>query len=511
MANHISALSTTAADNVQANIGVEFDEGVLASALNNQLRAFATIFASFYGDLSGTKTSAGSANAYTLTTGDSLSALPSGCIFAFKANHDSTGAATLNVDGIGATALKKNLSQDIAAGDILNGMIVVAIYDGTNFQVVSQLAGPLSADLDLNGNALVLDPDGDTVIRSSADDAITFEPGGSVVATMNAAGFLAGADIDLDGNALTLDADGDTYMQASTDDQIDLYIGGSHEVAFLTSGMVPAFDFGYNIGSTTGRIGTINVGSLNVFSGSVFSGNITLSGSLTFQNGTYSLDLSGSDLIFDADGDTYAHEVADDTVTFVVGGVDEFRFDTAALFPTTNDGYDLGKTTHRWANIYARDGNFDQTLTLDGNDVVDDRGVTDFDPECEFATNGDFSPTYTLQEGSLYRVGDLCICTLWLGFTTNAYTTASGDFRVTNIPVGVAGDAGAYSFPLARWVGIDTPASQTMLGAQFNGGTGKFRLLSSGDNTSVTVMNTGHVKPSTAVQIAATFVFRAIS
>ncbi len=56
----------------------------------------------------------------------------------FKANTANTGASTLNVNGLGAKTIKKNVSQDLATGDILASQILQVIYDGTNFQLQSR-------------------------------------------------------------------------------------------------------------------------------------------------------------------------------------------------------------------------------------------------------------------------------------------------------------------------------------------------------------------------------------
>ena len=58
----------------------------------------------------------------------------------FKANHANSGAATINVDSVGAKTIKKLHDQDLASGDIESGAICLIVYDGTNFQLISQLA-----------------------------------------------------------------------------------------------------------------------------------------------------------------------------------------------------------------------------------------------------------------------------------------------------------------------------------------------------------------------------------
>ena len=62
-----------------------------------------------------------------------------GMLVAWKAGGTNTGAMTLNVNGLGAVSIKKNLDEDMAAGDIQSGQDVLAMFDGTNYQIVSNL------------------------------------------------------------------------------------------------------------------------------------------------------------------------------------------------------------------------------------------------------------------------------------------------------------------------------------------------------------------------------------
>lgn len=79
-------------------------------------------------------------DAYEVTLAPAPTAYFTGMVVKFKANTLNTGACTLNVNSLGAKTLKKNYNSDLATGDILAGQIVTVIYDGTNFQVLSQLS-----------------------------------------------------------------------------------------------------------------------------------------------------------------------------------------------------------------------------------------------------------------------------------------------------------------------------------------------------------------------------------
>lgn len=79
---------------------------------------------------------AGSNDTYVITI-EGITAYATGQKFSFKANTINTGAATLNVNSLGAKTIKKNYNSDLADGDIAANQLVEVIYDGTNFQLLS--------------------------------------------------------------------------------------------------------------------------------------------------------------------------------------------------------------------------------------------------------------------------------------------------------------------------------------------------------------------------------------
>ena len=83
---------------------------------------------------------AGVVDDYVITPVPAVSAYVTGQVFHFKANTANTGAATLAVSGLAATAIKKLNDQALVTGDIEVGQIVTVVFDGTNFQMQSQLA-----------------------------------------------------------------------------------------------------------------------------------------------------------------------------------------------------------------------------------------------------------------------------------------------------------------------------------------------------------------------------------
>lgn len=60
-----------------------------------------------------------------------------GVLLAFKPTLDSAATPTINLNTMGAKAIKKNTNQDLVAGDMVTGGIYVLVYDGTNFQLLN--------------------------------------------------------------------------------------------------------------------------------------------------------------------------------------------------------------------------------------------------------------------------------------------------------------------------------------------------------------------------------------
>jgi len=75
---------------------------------------------------------------YAITLSPAATAYNTGMLVAFKANTINTGACTLNVNSLGAKAIKRDANVDPANGDIAAGQIILLGYDGTNFQMLTR-------------------------------------------------------------------------------------------------------------------------------------------------------------------------------------------------------------------------------------------------------------------------------------------------------------------------------------------------------------------------------------
>ena len=138
----VSQWSTTASSNNSASPNGA-PEGMAPSGVNNVIRENMAAIAKWYSDSDGTLQSTGSSSAYVLATNSTHAALADMPLVAFRANHASTGASTLAVDGLTAKSIKKYHDVNLAAGDIETGQIVIVVYNATSdvYELISSTGG----------------------------------------------------------------------------------------------------------------------------------------------------------------------------------------------------------------------------------------------------------------------------------------------------------------------------------------------------------------------------------
>jgi hypothetical protein len=146
--DHIRDYDKTAGNNTDVD-GVNIAEGTAPSNINDAIREVMSHQAELHEDTRGGLTSGGSMGAYTLTTGESLAAYAqSGGLFCFEANHamPDTATATLNIDAVGAKAIRKHVSVNLDQNDIKANQMVIVAYEGTTdvFHIISSMG--LDAD-----------------------------------------------------------------------------------------------------------------------------------------------------------------------------------------------------------------------------------------------------------------------------------------------------------------------------------------------------------------------------
>jgi hypothetical protein len=173
------AWSLTASDNGSADDNINFAEQQTPASLNNSARALMASVKGWANQISAAKTTGGSSNAYTFTS-DSVAAIATsyavGMAFAFKANHTNTGAATLNVDGVGAKNIRKGGAQAaLAANDIVSGGIYLVMYEasGDCFALLNPETGATAQDATLTALAALSWPSGSPLVQFTAADTVS--------------------------------------------------------------------------------------------------------------------------------------------------------------------------------------------------------------------------------------------------------------------------------------------------------------------------------------------------
>jgi hypothetical protein len=92
----------------------------------------------------------GGSDSYSITLVPSIASYSTGLMINFKANTANTGAASLNINGLGAKTIVKDGSLTLNNNDIKASQIVQVIYDGTNFQMISPTSYLASQDGHIN-------------------------------------------------------------------------------------------------------------------------------------------------------------------------------------------------------------------------------------------------------------------------------------------------------------------------------------------------------------------------
>lgn len=172
--------SQTAGSNNTADSTINLSEGQAPSTLNNAARAMMAAVAKYRDDLSGKLNTAGSSTAYTLTSSQIFTSLSDGIQIAFRLDETNGAAPTLNVDGLGAKALRLVSATNLTGSELIAGAIYWATYDagGDEWLVnnpVSQAQVPAGTLAGYGGSTIPsgwLECDGTTGKDSVADTSL---------------------------------------------------------------------------------------------------------------------------------------------------------------------------------------------------------------------------------------------------------------------------------------------------------------------------------------------------
>lgn len=83
----------------------------------------------------------GTANTYVVAPAPAVTAYVTGQVVTLKPGNANTGAATINVNGLGAKSIKTLTGAALSSGMLGTSAVHVLVYDGTNFVLVNPLLG----------------------------------------------------------------------------------------------------------------------------------------------------------------------------------------------------------------------------------------------------------------------------------------------------------------------------------------------------------------------------------
>jgi len=132
--------SVTAVNNGTADSLINWAEGMPRASVNNSARSMMAASAKDRNLKNGSIITTGTANAQAFTSGIGYSSVPTGLVVRLKISVTNTGAATLNMDAIGAVTIKDMRGLDLVPGALFAGAYADFVYNGTNWILVNSAA-----------------------------------------------------------------------------------------------------------------------------------------------------------------------------------------------------------------------------------------------------------------------------------------------------------------------------------------------------------------------------------
>ena len=182
-------------------------------------------------------TSSGAANVYAISLTPAITAYSNGQTFAFKAHQSNTGAVTLNVNSVGAKAVRRTDGVSaLVADDIANGQIVYVIYDPGDFFVITN-----RQTLDILSATQLKFATGFNILGSTADgsdtQSLTLSSAGAIANGRSARVTFYGADHATNaGQARIVGDGGGIFLETVTSSFVDISIAGNSTWTFESDG-----------------------------------------------------------------------------------------------------------------------------------------------------------------------------------------------------------------------------------------------------------------------------------
>ena len=428
--------------------------------------------------------------------------------------------------------------MDAQFADVKSALELCLIRDGQNV---------MSGDLDLNGQAIILDADADTTITADSDDRIDIRIGGtdavllghdstnsSAFALFDPAAFTAQANTSVArvkvgaSNAVTVPT-GTTALAAG------LHIA---EPNFTATGTITNAATVYIADAPT-EGGTGNY-ALWVDAGeSRFDGTVTFNGSVagvladvvddtTPQLGG-ALDTNGKAVNFSegaavasasapniwaGDGNTL-HITGTTTITDFadaprIGASRWLVFDDALTLThgsgiTLPGGANITTAAGDMAYVYADAVDAFRTQYFPAAGAIVTSGT--WTPVLTFTTPGDLSVAYSVQVASYTKIGDIVNVQCVLTTSTFTHGSASGNLRVTGLPFATESGTARNWHGALVWGGI-TKASYTNVVALAVANTSYVEFYASGSGQVPVAISSGDVPSGGTIRLQFTLTYR---
>lgn len=342
----ISDWSTTPGSNGSSDASINFAEGQAPSTVNDSARSLMARVRHWFNWFGATTTSGGASNAYTLTSGESLSAYVAGMRFAWSPNADSTGAVTINVDTIGAKKVYMPDGSQANTGDLDADSIYDLIYD----TALDSSAGGFKIvgfpDAVTSGALLAANNLSDLANATTARTNLGVAIGSNVQAYDAGLADIAGLAVT-DGNFIV--ANGSNWIvESGATARTSLGLGSLATLSSVNNGNWSGTDLAVANGGTGASDAATARSNLGAYGAgdNVTFGTITASGDTNIGSGTLFADVSLTRVAIGATGANATLSIADGSAT------KGFNFDPTAAssgyqvtHSLTNSGYELNVNT----------------------------------------------------------------------------------------------------------------------------------------------------------------------
>jgi hypothetical protein len=218
------------------------------AAQYGQLQAGATTIAT----VTGTDT-------YVGTLSPAIAAYATGNLFSFVAPNTNTGAATINLNSLGAKNITKLGSTALAAGDIVSGRVYQIEYDGTRFQLLNPSASTVAS---FSAGSTGFTPSSATTGAVTLAGTLATTNGGTGLTSFTANGVLYASSSSAltSGSALTFDGTNLGVGVSSASFALDVGGANGTNIALRSTGTSSARFRAYVNSAESGVIGFLNGG-----------------------------------------------------------------------------------------------------------------------------------------------------------------------------------------------------------------------------------------------------------